>query len=140
MALDALLRDLAEAFDGARAFERRACAALIEVAGDFRAEFDVVSLPAPVTKALLAPKAHPVCRTIAETPLPWASPRVSNDPAYLAISAGKVHVEFIGPDGFIPSRSSRARTNRSISWRGHASSRTAGTAGLRGARNAQWSP
>ena len=98
-----LFTALAKAFDGDLQIERTARAALFKAAPKARLIGSPIPLPDSVHAVLAAPDAHPACQVIAETPLPWAPPQTSTDPAYIAASVLKVHVELVGPDGFVPS-------------------------------------
>jgi hypothetical protein len=101
--LDNLFDRVADAFDGPLEIERAARTALRDAAGG--AEFDgpTTQLPADIVRVMSEPDAHPACQTILSTPLPWAPPKTSDAPAYVAHSRPKVHVELIGPDGLVNS-------------------------------------
>lgn len=102
MSLGALYVGLAEALDGDLKIERAAREVLLNSEAP-NPQFNATSLPFDVTEILQAPDALPVCAVIADTPLPWSPPETSSDPAYIAHSNKKLHVELIGPDGFSPS-------------------------------------
>ena len=103
MSLTTLCRQLAEAFDGPEPIEEIARQALLAAKPPDPDPATCVPLAAPFRTILAAPDAHPVCAAIAQTPLPWAPPQTSDNPAYVEHSLPKVHVELIGPDGFCPS-------------------------------------
>lgn len=103
MDLSAFYSALAQAFDGPLGIEHTARAALLEAAPEARFTGSATPLPDTVQRVLATEDAHAVCQIIAKTPLPWAPPQTSTDPAYIAASILKVHVELVGPDGFVPS-------------------------------------
>lgn len=94
---------MARAFDGNLAIERAARDGLRKAAPEATADLAPSPLPASVQSVLAAADAHPVSRLIAETPLPWAPPQTTDDPAYIAASRLKVHVELLGPEGLVRS-------------------------------------
>ncbi len=106
MTLARLSLGLAEALDGDLEIEKTARAALMSSDLPDLAR-DTAPLPNAMLDVLQDPDAHPVCRDIAATPLPWAPPQTSDDPTYIAHSIHKLHVELIGPDGFLPSEQFR---------------------------------
>ncbi len=99
--LEALFRSVATALDGDRAIEAQARAHLIKAAPGASAACQPIDLPASLHSVLRAPDAHAICGLVSTTPLPWAPPRTSDDPAYVAASHLKVHVELLGPDGLV---------------------------------------
>ena len=107
MTLRPLFDALAEVFDRPEAIERAARNALLDAADRAGPAQSTVPLARPFLDVMSAADAHPVCATIADTPLPWAPPQTSDDPQYTAHSLPKVHVELLGPDGLV--RSDRVR-------------------------------
>lgn len=106
MTLPALFTALAGIFDRRAAIEQLAATAL-------RAAADRPDLPAvggdapalaqPFLDIMTTADAHPVCGLISRMPFHWAPPTTSDDPAYIAHSKPKVHVELLGPDGLVRS-------------------------------------
>ena len=79
--------------------EQQAHEALLGADPPDRANGDPVPLSAAFKDILCAPDALPVAALILETPLPWSTPGVSDDPGYAALGQTKVHVDCIGPQG-----------------------------------------
>lgn len=103
MSLPDLFNAVAEVLDGDLAIERQARAALLAANPSARYQGPVQPLPDSMVQVLSAPDAHPTCRKLLDTPLNWVPPQTSSDPAYVAHSHKKVHVELIGPGGLVPS-------------------------------------
>ena len=106
MSLSELFVALADVFDGPHEIERFAAEMLRTSAGSASLSdlSDTSSgLPASVLEEMNRPDAHPVCALIARMPFSWAPPTTSSDPAYIAHSTRKVHVELLGPQGLVPS-------------------------------------
>ena len=101
MQLDALFRGLAEALNGDLEIEAQGAKALLAAAGKASYEGEGIALSQPFMDVMSAENAHPVCSIIRELSLPWSPPQTSPDPAYLALSAMKVHVELLGPGGLV---------------------------------------
>ncbi len=106
MSLNKLFTDLGDVFDGPLALEQHAAHALRMAASETTLP-DVTGpappLPRPVLEVMKAPDAHPLCTDIAQIPFAWAPPTTSSDPAYIAHSTFKVHVELLGPGGLVHS-------------------------------------
>ena len=106
MSLSDLFGALADVCDGPHAIEGFAADMLRTTAGT-ASQSDLshtgAGLPASVLEEMSRPDAHPVCALIARLPFSWAPPTTSNDPAYIAHSTRKVHVELLGPQGLVPS-------------------------------------
>ena len=102
----ALCRALVDVFNGPLEIEHHARVALRSTEGAPR-PFDPVPLTPDFRYVMNQPNAHPACRTILETRLPWAPPTTIDDPAYVADSLPKICVELIGPDGIFYSDSAR---------------------------------
>lgn len=103
MQLKSLFDGLAASLDGRADIEARGREALCNAAVPQHLSVPCSDLPDSVLSVMSAPDAHPVCRLIAETSLPWAAPQTSTDAAYIADSLLKVHVELIGPGGLVAS-------------------------------------
>jgi len=95
---------LADALDGNLSIEAAGRKALLTNAnGAFSDPKTATPLPREVLDVMSAPDAHPCCKLLAATPLPWAPPITSDDPDYLEVSTRKVLVELIGPEGLVKS-------------------------------------
>jgi hypothetical protein len=105
--LQILFEALAEAFDGPEAIERHAQDALRSADFETQDAYDVTPLTEPFLRIMAEAEADPVCKVIAETPLPWAPPQTSTNPLYVAHSRPKVNVELLGPDGLVKSNKVR---------------------------------
>ena len=103
MSLEKLYLGLADALDGHREIERFGRAELTKAAGNATYNGDISILDVPFLEVMIKENAHPVCELIKSAQLLWASPQTSNDPAYIAHSTKKSHVELIGPDGLVKS-------------------------------------
>lgn len=106
MSLSDLFTALSDVFDGPHSIENRAAAALRTAAGKgFQPDLSDAGrpLPRPFQDVMERPDAHPVCSQIARMPFHWVPPTTSADPAYIAHSIRKVHVELLGPDGLVRS-------------------------------------
>jgi len=105
ISLSELFVALADVFDGPHEIERFAADMLRTSAGS-AALSDLSdsgsALPTSVLEEMSRPDAHPVCALIARMPFSWAPPTTSSDPAYIAHSTRKVHVELLGPQGLVP--------------------------------------
>ena len=107
MKLGPLFHSLMDVFDGELAIENMARNALSE-AGDVDFESSTnKSLPESFETIFAEPDAHPICQLISQFPFEWVPPTTSDDPAYVAHSLAKVHVELIGPQGIVRSDSIR---------------------------------
>lgn len=102
----ALIIGLLDVFDGPLEIEAKARKALLELT-DYSITTPSMPLPHSVLQEFAEPNAHPLCALIADLPLPWCPPQTSPDPAYVAHSHGKLHVELLGPSGLIRSDSVR---------------------------------
>ena len=100
MSLHDLYHALSDTLDGERPIEREGRQALIDHASDAQMKALPITLAPSVCSILAESDAHPVCRLLADTPLPWCPPEISSDPRYVEHSLPKIHVELIGPDGF----------------------------------------
>ena len=100
--LSPVLAGLIEVFDADLEIERRAGQALRAQKGRVAA-VDAVTLPDSILGVAGTADAHPICRLIAQTPLPWGMPTTSDDPSYIADSTHKRIVEIIGPAGIFKS-------------------------------------
>ena len=101
-----LFEAVAASLDGDIAIEIAGKNALLEAAPEACHDLpkdDLTPLPEEVLSILNAPDAHPVCEVINAIPLPWAPPQTSSNPAYVAVSKPKVHVELLGPGGLVKS-------------------------------------
>lgn len=107
MELQTLFSTLATAFDGPEKIERHAQDALLSANFSAAKPFEPHSLPEPFLSVMAEKDAHPVCSVIARMPLPWAPPQTSKNPLYVAHSQPKVHVELLGPDGLVTSKTIR---------------------------------
>lgn len=107
MSLQELFLKLADALDGPQPIEHAGATALRQAAPQARPQTKSTPLPPAVLKVMSAPDAHPVCALIAQTPFDWTPPHTSTDPAYIAHSTAKVHVELVGPEGLAPSETVR---------------------------------
>lgn len=103
MSLPMLFEQLAKAFNGPAEIERIAAQLLRAHAAQAHYHGPAMPLPASVQAELDRPEAHPCCALIKSLPFNWVPPQTSSDPAYIAHSASKVHVELLGPDGLVPS-------------------------------------
>lgn len=103
MSLETLFHALADVLDTSSEIERLGQAELVKAATLAKITDTTDRLPAQFFDVMSEPDAHPVCKTIATTPLPWAPPQTSNDPGYLRHSAFKAHVELLGPGGLAKS-------------------------------------
>lgn len=104
MSLGLLFTELAEVFNAPVPIEQQARAALIEAApAAMPVQVQGTPLPAGIAHVMQDTSAHPACRTILQTPLPWAPPQTSADPKYVAHSTPKSHVELLGPEGLVRS-------------------------------------
>ena len=101
MSLEHLFRALATVCDGELEIERVARRALDQSAAVASATGTLATLPKAFDSILVACDAHPVCADIARTPLPWAIPQTSDNPAYVEDSRKKLIVELVGPDGVV---------------------------------------
>lgn len=103
MRLKTLFLSLAEVLDGNLEIERFGASEL-RLASEF-AYYDgeVSLLKKPILDVMQQSDSHSACKVIADTPLMWEPPKTSNDPAYIAASTKKAHVELLGPDGIIKS-------------------------------------
>lgn len=107
MDLRNLFTALADVFDGPDAIEKHAQEALLAADPEAQNSYQSNGLTTPFLSVMAEAGAHPVCKVIAETPLPWAPPQTTNTPLYVAHSLPKVNVELLGPDGLITSNSVR---------------------------------
>lgn len=104
MSLGLLFTELAEVFNAPVPIEQQARAALIEAApAAMPVQVHGTPLPDGIADVMQEASAHPACRTILHTPLPWAPPQTSADPKYVAHSTPKSHVELLGPEGLVKS-------------------------------------
>ncbi|OED36733.1 hypothetical protein AB833_26270 [Chromatiales bacterium (ex Bugula neritina AB1)] len=103
MKLNDLYHQLSEVFDGTEPIEAHAKKALLESAPLAQFSGTAAELPAEIADVMTAPDAHPICRLLARTPLPWAPPGTSDDKLYIRHSDCKAHVELVGPDGLVES-------------------------------------
>lgn len=103
MGYQKLFTAVANVFDGERVIENEARMALLSCDANQCKVENPIPLPEPVMKVLRASDAHPACSVVARAPLPWCPPQTSDDPAYIAHSRLKVHVELLGPDGLVKS-------------------------------------
>ena len=106
MPLSDLFIALSAVCDGPLAIERRAATLLAETAeavGHRILPATPSPLPAPVLEVMKRADAYSVCALIAQIPFHWTPPTTSRDPAYIAHSTRKVHVELLGPDGLVTS-------------------------------------
>lgn len=103
MQLYQLYNALADALDGDLKIEKLGARELRKAGRNAVYEGEISRLKAPMLEVLLEENAHPVCELIAKTPLFWTPPKTSSDPAYVAASLKKAHVELIGPDGLVKS-------------------------------------
>ncbi len=103
MKLTKLFLDIADALNGPLAIEQFGASELRK-SSDF-AEYSAghTTLESSMIEVLLQKDADPVCNTISEMNLLWQPPTTSNDPAYIAASKRKVHVELLGPKGLVQS-------------------------------------
>ena len=107
MQLEALFRGLAEALNSELEIEAKGAQALLATSCNASYEGEGIPLPQSFLDVMSAENAHPVCNIIKELSLPWLPPQTSPDPAYLALSAIKVHVELLGPGGIVQDDSVR---------------------------------
>ena len=103
MSIRGLFEAVADAFDGPREIEQAAQSALRIGAKSAAYNGTGSPLPADFIRVMSGADAHPVCQSILATPLDWAPPTTSDDPAYVAHSHPKVHVELLGPGGIVRS-------------------------------------
>ena len=103
MSLPDLFKAVAEVLDGDLSIEREARAALLEARPPDPYNGPTQPLDQSLVQVLSAPDAHPVCQMLLEMPLNWVPPQTSSDPAYVAHSHTKVHVELLGPEGLVRS-------------------------------------
>ncbi len=103
MSLETLYIALANVLDGPQEIECAGRAALLEAATVARATAPPIPLPDPFQAVMAAPDAHPACALVAMESFAWVPPQTSTDPAYIAHSAPKVHVELVGPSGLAKS-------------------------------------
>ncbi|MEO1141999.1 MAG: dimethylsulfonioproprionate lyase family protein [Pseudomonadota bacterium] len=101
MQLEALFLGLAEALNSELEIEAQGARALLAAASKATYEGEGIPLPQPFLDVMSAENALPVCDLIKDLSLPWLPPQTSPDPAYLALSAIKVHVELLGPGGLV---------------------------------------
>ena len=64
-------------------------------------------LAEPFIDVMTKEDAISICADILKVPLAWVPPKTSDDPLYTAHSHSKVHVELLGPQGIIKSKSVR---------------------------------
>ena len=64
-------------------------------------------LAKPFLDVMTKEDAIPICADILKVPFAWVPPKTSDDPLYTAHSHSKVHVELLGPQGIIKSKSVR---------------------------------
>ena len=107
MSLQNLYTGLAGVLSPDLEIERIAAAALATADTSSVEITDPAPLHPEVDRELVKPGLPAVCESIANTPLPWAPPATSDDPAYVALNRHKVHVELLGPDGLITSNTIR---------------------------------
>ena len=103
MRLKPLFLALADALDGDLEIERFGAQELRLAAEFAYYEGETSPLKAPMLDVFAMPDVHSVCAEIANAKLLWEPPRTSSDPAYIAASIKKAHVELIGPDGIVKS-------------------------------------
>lgn len=95
---------LVDALDGPLPIEATGRQALLAVADDALSDpEDATTLPPEIADIMRATDAHPCCKLLATTPLPWAPPITTDDPDYIEVSKRKVLVELIGPEGLVKS-------------------------------------
>ena len=104
--LKSFLLNLADVFDGDIEIEKTARRELQKVS---QAKFSTKQcpLPAPILSVLQQPDANPLCGDIIDMPFDWRPPETSNSPLYAKHSIFKSHVELVGPDGLVKSKSVR---------------------------------
>ena len=107
MDLQTLFNALADVFDGPEAIEKHARVALLTATPLNKNDCRAIALSKPFLDVMAEVDAHPVCKIIAQTPLPWVPPQTSKDAQYVKHSLPKVHVELVGPGGLVKSRSVR---------------------------------
>ena len=104
--LGSFLLDLADVFDGDMEIEKTARRELRKLS---HANFTTTqcALPAPIITVMQESDAHPLCGDIIEMPFDWRPPRTANSQLYAKHSIFKSHVELVGPDGLVKSKSVR---------------------------------
>jgi len=107
MSLVSIYSQLADIFNGPEDIEYHAGAGLRAASESAVFRGDAIALPQPFVDVMLDSEAHPLCKLIAQTPLPWAPPETSNDKTYVKHSTCKAHVELIGPGGLAKSNTLR---------------------------------
>ena len=106
ISLKSFLLNLADVFDGDIEIEKTARRELRKIS---QANFSTkqCALPAPILSVMQQSDAHPLCSDIVEMPFDWRPPETSKSPLYTKHSIFKSHVELVGPDGLVESKSIR---------------------------------
>ena len=104
--LKSFLINLADVFDGDLEIEKTARRELLKVS---LANFSTkpCPLPAQIVSVMRQSDAHPLCDDIIEMPFDWRPPETSKSLLYAKHSVFKSHIELVGPDGLVKSRSVR---------------------------------
>ena len=96
--------------EGRLPIQDTACAELmLAISADSWPQFRASNFPLsqPFLDVMTRSDAHKVCKDILDIPFEWLPPETSDDPLYVAHSHSKAHVELLGPDGIIQSKSVR---------------------------------
>ena len=107
MSLEAIIVELQSVFSSTTDIERRAVEELQKASIEKFKSVKSTPLPAEIVNVMEEEQAHPICKSILNTELDWRPPTTSNDNLYIEHSKRKAHVEILGPNGLISSKSVR---------------------------------